>query len=91
MFTTHHTERTCWKKRQLGLQVISLPIYRLRKVVLPFNSDVRVPLANNPHVLLKHPPVASGDTKHRQGLSLKLNCCVLKSLLNWQHQYLRCS
>lgn len=78
-------------KKRFVLPVICLPIYRLRKVVFPFNSDVWVPLANNPHVLLKHPPVASGDTKCRQTLSQKLECSRLKSLLNWQHQYSRCS
>lgn len=47
-------------------EVTGSPIDRLRKVVLPFDSDVWVPLADDPHVLLKHPPVASGDTAHRQ-------------------------
>lgn len=39
-----------------------MSIYRLREVILSFNADVWVPLANNPHVLLKHPPITSGNT-----------------------------
>lgn len=46
----------------LEFTINTLPIDRLRKVVLPFNADVWVPLANNPHVLLKHPSVSSGNT-----------------------------
>lgn len=46
--------------------MICSPIDRLRKVVLPFDADVWVPLADDPHVLLKHPPVASGDAEHRR-------------------------
>lgn len=56
-----------WKAgRQHTARGTRSPIDRLRKVVLPFDPDVWVPLADDPHVLLKHPPVASGDTEHRQ-------------------------
>lgn len=55
-----------WKADRAQHEGTRSPIDRLRKVVLPFDSDVWVPLADDPHVLLKHPPVASGDTEHRQ-------------------------
>lgn len=38
-----------------------MPIDGLGQVVLPLDADVGVPLADDPHVLLEHPPVTSGD------------------------------
>jgi hypothetical protein len=37
----------------------------LREIILAFNADVWIPLADNPHVLLKHPPVPSGYTAEK--------------------------
>lgn len=39
-----------------------LPVERHGKVVLPFDTDVWVPLVQSLRVLLKHPLVPSGDT-----------------------------
>lgn len=46
------------------------PVYRLWQEVFSLDADVWVPLAENPRVLFKHPPVPSGYTAHREALYL---------------------
>lgn len=41
------------------------PVYRLWQEVFSLDADVWIPLAENPSVLFKHPPVPSGYTADR--------------------------
>lgn len=44
------------------------PVKRLWQEVFSLDADVWVPLAENPGVVLKHPPVPSGHTANREEL-----------------------
>lgn len=71
--------KACKLKDCIQVTEIHSPINWLREVILSFNSDVWIPLANNPHVLLKHPPVPSGYTAKKEIFPLSvLNVSRLK-------------
>lgn len=71
--------KACKLKDCIQVTEIHSPINWLREVILSFNADVWIPLANNPHVLLKHPPVPSGYTAKKEMFPLSvLNVYRLK-------------